>query len=77
MALGFAVLGLAHVQGLSQSAAYPRKSDSPDGSVVFTGDDIRSGQQVFLKYGLMDKTRSGARAKCTPTAAGARLPQRQ
>ncbi len=23
-------------------------------SVLFTGDDILAGQQVFLKYGLMD-----------------------
>jgi nitric oxide reductase subunit B len=26
----------------------------PDGALVFTGDDIRSGQEVFLRHGLMD-----------------------
>src|SRR4029078_635535 len=27
----------------------------PAGAVVFTGDDVRRGQEVFLKHGLMDK----------------------
>ena len=26
----------------------------PSGAVVFSGDDVRAGQEVFLKYGLMD-----------------------
>ncbi|HKV53320.1 MAG TPA: cbb3-type cytochrome c oxidase subunit I [Candidatus Binataceae bacterium] len=31
---------------------YVRSASS--GAVIFTGDDIRAGQQVFLKYGLME-----------------------
>ncbi len=26
----------------------------PSGEIVFTGADIQTGQQVFLKYGLME-----------------------
>jgi len=32
----------------------PARVTGPDGEVVYTGDDIRNGQGVFLRYGLMD-----------------------
>jgi nitric oxide reductase subunit B len=32
----------------------PKTVIGPDAKVLFTGDDIRAGQQVFLKYGLME-----------------------
>ena len=32
----------------------PDRVVDPSGTVVFTGDDILSGQEVFLKHGLMD-----------------------
>ena len=54
MALGFAVLILLTVKVYHEAPPIPDKVTGPDGSVVFTGDDIRDGQQVFLKYGLMD-----------------------
>ncbi len=32
----------------------PEKVVTPSGELVFTGEDIMAGQQVFLKYGLME-----------------------
>lgn len=32
----------------------PNKVVTPSGDVLFTGDDIVGGQQVFLRYGLME-----------------------
>lgn len=54
MALGFAVLILLTVKVYHEAPPIPEKVTGPDGLVLFTGDDIRDGQQVFLKYGLMD-----------------------
>ena len=54
MALGFSVLILLTVKVYHEAPPTPDKVAGPDGSVLFTGDDIRDGQQVFLKYGLMD-----------------------
>ncbi|WP_237218141.1 nitric-oxide reductase large subunit [Rugosibacter aromaticivorans] len=54
MALGFSVLLLLTVKAYHEAPPIPGKVTSPDGSVLFTGEDIRDGQQVFLKYGLMD-----------------------
>ena len=54
MALGFAVLILLTVKVYHEAPPIPDNVTGPDGSVVFTGADIRDGQQVFLKYGLMD-----------------------
>jgi nitric oxide reductase subunit B len=54
MALGFSVLILLTVKVYREAPPIPDKVTGPDGSVLFTGEDIRDGQQVFLKYGLMD-----------------------
>ncbi len=54
MAFGFAVLVLLTVKVYHDAPPIPDKVTSPEGSVLFTGADIRAGQQVFLKYGLMD-----------------------
>lgn len=54
MALGFAVLVLLTFKVYHEAPPIPAQVITPDGSVVFTGDDVREGQQVFLKYGLMD-----------------------
>lgn len=54
MALGFSVLILLTVKAYDDAPPIPDKVTAPDGSVLFTGADIRDGQQVFLKYGLMD-----------------------
>lgn len=54
MALGFSVLVLLTVKVYHDAPPIPDKVTTPDGAVLYTGDDIRDGQQVFLKYGLMD-----------------------
>ncbi len=54
MALGFAVLVLLTFKVYHEAPPIPDQVTTPDGSVLFTGDDVRDGQQVFLKYGLMD-----------------------
>jgi len=36
------------------AAPIPELAVGPGGETVFTGADIRAGQQVFLKYGLME-----------------------
>jgi len=54
MVLGFSVLILLTVKVYHEAPPIPDKVTSPDGVVLFTGEDIRNGQQVFLKYGLMD-----------------------
>ena len=53
MVLGFA--GLAAVTMLSYRNAppVPELVLNAQGGAVFTGDDVREGQTVFLKYGLM------------------------
>src|SRR5215471_942555 len=54
MAAGFAVLILLTVKAFQNAPPIPDKFVDPTGAVVFTGDDVIAGQQVFLKYGLMD-----------------------
>ena len=54
MVLGFAVLILLTTKVYHEAPPIPDQVTSPDGSILFSGDDIRDGQQVFLKYGLMD-----------------------
>ena len=52
--MGFSVLiGISSAR-IRLRRRSPRKSSAPDGSLVFTGADIRAGQEVFLKYGLME-----------------------
>jgi nitric oxide reductase subunit B len=54
MAAGFAVLILLTVTAYQNAPPIPEKFIDPAGAVVFTGDDVSAGQQVFLKHGLMD-----------------------
>jgi len=54
MALGFSVLILLTFKAYHEAPPIPDKVTGADGSVLYTGADIRAGQQVFLKYGLMD-----------------------
>ena len=51
---GFAVLILLTVKAYQNAPPIPDRVIDTEGTVVFTGDDVRAGQQVFLKYGLMD-----------------------
>jgi len=53
-ALGFAVLILLTFTAYQNAPPIPKRVVDTAGAVVFTGTDIRNGQDVFLKYGLMD-----------------------
>ena len=53
-ALGFGVLILLTLKAYQNAPPIPERAVESGGAVVFTGDDIRSGQEVFLKYGLMN-----------------------
>ncbi|HUJ18727.1 MAG TPA: nitric-oxide reductase large subunit, partial [Nitrospirota bacterium] len=50
----FTVLIWLAAQGYRDAPPVPEKVMSPSGDLVFTGEDIIAGQQVFLKYGLME-----------------------
>lgn len=52
--LGFAVLILLTVKAYQNAPPVAGRAIDPSGAVVFTGDDVRRGQDVFLKHGLMD-----------------------
>jgi len=54
MILGFSVLiGLA-VKSYKDAPPIPERVVDPGGATLLTADDISSGQEVFLKYGLME-----------------------
>jgi nitric oxide reductase subunit B len=50
---GFFVLGLMGYKTYSGQPPIPEEVVDPAGNVVFTGEDIRAGQKVFLRNGLM------------------------
>jgi nitric oxide reductase subunit B len=54
MVVGFSVLIGVSVSAYRDAPPIPDKAVAPDGSVVYTGDDVRGGQEVFLRYGLME-----------------------
>ena len=51
---GFGVLILLTLGAYRNAPPIPERAVDASGTVVFTGDDVRSGQEVFLKYGLMN-----------------------
>jgi len=51
--VGFFVLGLLAYWTYTEQPPLPRRVTTADGQLLFTGDDITAGQQVFLKNGLM------------------------
>lgn len=51
---GFTVLIWLAVRTYSDAPPIPERVVGPAGETIFTGDDIRAGQQVFLKYALME-----------------------
>ena len=54
MVVGFAVLILLTTKVHHDAPPIPEKLVSTNGEIIFSGKDIQAGQQVFLKYGLMD-----------------------
>ncbi|HEX7348163.1 MAG TPA: cbb3-type cytochrome c oxidase subunit I [Rhodanobacteraceae bacterium] len=54
MVFGFTLLIAITVLGYKNAPPVPGNVVGADGTTLFTGTDIRAGQGVFLKYGLMD-----------------------
>ena len=54
LVFGFTILVWLAIRTVRDAPPIPEKVLAPTGDVVFTNDDILSGQQVFLKYGLME-----------------------
>lgn len=54
LAVGFALEILIAFQAYRGAPPIPETVLDPEGQVVFTGAEVTSGQQVFLKYGLME-----------------------
>ena len=54
MVAGFSVLSFVTVLTYTNAPPIPEQVTDGTGSVVFTGADILMGQEVFLKYGLME-----------------------
>jgi len=54
MIIGFSILIGLTVKTYQSAPPIPEKVKTETGETVFTGDDIIAGQQVFLKYGLME-----------------------
>lgn len=54
MVIGFTILIWLSVRTYSDAPPIPEKVEDSSGQTLFTGDDILAGQQVFLKYGLME-----------------------
>ena len=54
MVIGFSALIMLSLKAYDNAPPIPAKAVTADGGVVFTADDVSSGQAVFLKYGLMN-----------------------
>jgi hypothetical protein len=54
MIAGFSVLSIVTVLTYTNAPPIPEQAVDGTGAVVFTGADIQMGQEVFLKYGLME-----------------------
>ncbi len=52
--IGFSVLIFVAYKAYTDAPPIPSAVVNTRGEMVFTGDDIRKGEQVFLKYGLME-----------------------
>lgn len=55
MIVGFTVLGIITALAYSNAPPIPSKVVSESGKVLFTAADIEAGQDVFLKYDLMEE----------------------
>ena len=51
--VGFLVLGLLAVRTYQAEPPIPQRVVTSQGTLVFTGDDVRQGQEAFLRNGLM------------------------
>ncbi len=51
---GMATLITITCKAYGDKPPVPATVINPNGEVLFTGDDVRAGQEIFLRYGLMD-----------------------
>lgn len=51
---GFSTLVWLSIRAYRDGPPIPKRVVNPTGEILFTGDDIVAGQQVFLKYRLME-----------------------
>jgi len=54
MAFGFTVLSVVTVKTYQDAPPVPARVTDFSGATLFTGEDIERGQEVFLKYALME-----------------------
>ncbi len=54
MTFGFAVLTLVTVLTYTNAPPIPRRIVDPAGRLLFTGDDVERGQEVFFQHALME-----------------------
>lgn len=54
MVLGFGALISLSMMAYKDAPPIPARVVAPDGTLIFTADDVADGQVVFLKYGLMN-----------------------
>jgi nitric oxide reductase subunit B len=54
MIAGFTILSIVTVQTYDNAPPIPARVIDESGATVFTRDDVLRGQEVFLKYGLME-----------------------
>lgn len=54
MVLGFSLLIMMTARSYTDAPPIPDKVVGPNGALVLTGADIQGGQEIFLKYGLME-----------------------
>ncbi len=52
--VGFSILIGLTVRAYRDAPPIPEQVLGESGELIFTGDDIHAGQQIFLKYGLME-----------------------
>jgi len=62
MVIGFAVLSFVTVKTYSNAPPIPGRVTDEMDATIFTRDDIEAGQEVFLKYALMEHGLCGATA---------------
>jgi nitric oxide reductase subunit B len=72
---GFFVLGLLAYRTYTAEPPVPKQVTDPSGRVLFTDNDIRAGQQIFLRNGLMEYARGAepARRPSSDSAAAATI----
>ncbi|MGH9725864.1 MAG: nitric-oxide reductase large subunit, partial [Candidatus Acidiferrales bacterium] len=54
MLCGFLILGMLAYRTYTDEPPIPQRVVDPSGQVIFTGEDITAGQEVFLRNGLME-----------------------